>query len=51
MRELGDKSFVMASLHGLGDLELDSENLAAASERYRESLSLARSSTRRTSFS
>lgn len=41
MRELGDKSFVMASLHGLGDLELDSENLAAASERYRESLSLA----------
>jgi hypothetical protein len=32
---------VMASLHGLGDLELDSENLSAASERYRESLALA----------
>jgi hypothetical protein len=32
---------VMSSLHGLGDLELDSENLSAASERYRESLALA----------
>jgi hypothetical protein len=41
MRELGDKSFVMASLHGLGDLELDSEDYEAASERYRESLALA----------
>jgi hypothetical protein len=41
MRELGDKSFVMASLHGLGDLELDSRNLAEASARYRESLALA----------
>ena len=37
----GDKSFVMASLHGLGDLELDSGNLSAASQRYRESLALA----------
>jgi hypothetical protein len=41
MRELGDKSFVMASLHGLGDLELDRQDYAAAADRYRESLALA----------
>ena len=51
MRELGDKSFVMASLHGLGDLELDSRTSPRPRSATARAWRWRWSSTRRTSSS